>query len=262
MNKHFGRKIIQLMMGRDAPESKEFVSVPKIEEILKDLVVISEKDWGKYAFSREPLNGKFTEETRGRLIFQGNECGVKYAEQMLEIYGQITPQELAVKLGLDVKFSPMPTGGGRVLFAQFVEPNKIMVFEDCIDKAKKLLEGNELFPTAESLNLKQILLAHEIFHYLEEIYKDEIFTRTEKVQLWALKPFRYTSGIVCLGEIAGMAFAKRYLNLLYSPYVLDVLLVYGYSPEAAYHLYLEIMKLVGNRSAAFDDVLGCARLHG
>ena len=241
MNRGFAQKILESLMGRHPSEPKETVVVPKLADMLEELVTLPDAAWGKYAFSRDPLDGKFTDEARHRLILRANECGVQYADQMIERYGHFLPQDLAFKLGLTVEFSPIPAGGGHVVFAQFVEPYTIRVFEDCVIKANVLIEEQTLSSVVGSLDVKQTLLAHEIFHYLEVANKTQIFTKTEKVQLWAPKPFRNQSGIVCLGEIAGMAFAKQYLRMPYSPYILDVFLVYGYNEEAAYYLYQEIM---------------------
>jgi hypothetical protein len=232
--------------GNSTPEKKESIVIAEIQDMLKDLVEISDEDWGKYAFSREPLNGKFDDETKKRLILEANKCGVDYAHKMSSQYGQNTPQELAAKLGLNIEYLSKPVGGGHVIFAQFVEPNHITIFRDCVEKANELIENKDLLSVLSALDVEKVLLAHEIFHYIEELYKHEIFTKTEKVKLWAPKPFKNESRIVCLGEIAGMAFAKELLKMPYSPYVLDVFLVYDYNPEAAYYLYKEIMEITGN----------------
>ena len=61
--------------------------------------------------------------------------------------------------------------------------------------------------------------------------KKEIYTRTEKVELWR-RPFSNRSSIVCLSEIAAMAFAAQMTGIEVSPYMLDVLLVYAYDQNA------------------------------
>ena len=107
--------------------------------------------------------------------------------------------------------------------------------------------------------VKQLLLAHEIFHYIEVNDSKNIFTQTEKLELWALKPFHNRSTIRCLGEIAGMAFAQRLMGLDYSPFVMDVFFVYGYSKEVATILYDEIMELANhkeneiNKQSSYSD---------
>jgi len=124
-----------------------------------------------------------------------------------------------------------------VLFAQFVQPDEITIFTDCLDKAETL---GGLLPARAKL--QGIILAHELFHAVEEANPD-IYTRTEKIELWR-KPFSNKSCIVCLSEIAAMAFAKQLLGLDFNPYALDVLLVYPYDAQAACGLYAEICDLM------------------
>ena len=91
-----------------------------------------------------------------------------------------------------------------------------------------------------------MLMAHELFHGIEYRNKKQIFTQTEKIELWR-RPFSNKSKILCLSEIAAMAFAKRMTGISCSPYVLDVLLMYCYNEEAAEALYEEILEAAGVR---------------
>lgn len=220
-----------------APEYPE-VPLPEMVEKLKTL---SEADWGKYAFSREPLEGKFSEEQKMQYTVKANDCGRDWACRTVGQYGTNKPVELAEKLGVKVKYQNIPTGGGLVLFAQFVEPDEITIFTDCVDKAAEIEDecGCGILNREMLINT---LLAHELFHVVEERHVKEIYTRTETVELWK-RPFSNRSAISCLSEIAAMAFAARLLNLEFSPYILDVLLVYSYDKNAALGLYDEIINL-------------------
>ena len=60
-------------------------------------------------------------------------------------------------------------------------------------------------------------------------------------------PVSNKSKILCLSEMAAMAFAKRMTGISCSPYVLDVLLMYCYNEEAAIALYEEILEAAGIR---------------
>ena len=95
-----------------------------------------------------------------------------------------------------------------------------------------------------NIAVEDVLLAHELFHVTEYRKKDSIFTQTEKVELWR-KPFSNRSRILCLGEIAGMEFARCLTGITCTPYVLDVLMMYGYDKEAATALYEEIAAFAG-----------------
>lgn len=223
-----------------APSCPEYPEV-ELSEMVRTLEGFSEKEWGRYAFSREPLEGKFSEAQKEEYTRKANECGRTLAEQIAEEYGTRDTKKLAEKMGMKVKMPKVPVGGGLVLFAQYVEPDEITIFTDCVDKASELVEecGCSLLKRE---NLMNVLLAHELFHAVEEKHAKEIYTRTEKVELWR-KPFSNKSSISCLSEIAAMAFAAQLLHLTVSPYMLDVLLVYSYDKNAAWGLYDEIVSM-------------------
>ena len=184
-------------------------TVRPVGMIVEDLCRIPEDEWAKYAFSREPLNGKFNDEQRLDLTRQAIACGREYAEKLAKQYGMRDPEKLAKQLGLNVDYPDMPQNAERVL------------------------------------DIAKLLLGHELFHFVEEKYKKEIWTRTYKIELWAPKPLHNRSGVSVLGEIAAMSFAKTLTGISYSPYVMDAFLVYGYSPEAASGLYEEMMEKTG-----------------
>ena len=54
-------------------------------------------------------------------------------------------------------------------------------------------------------------------HNVEEKYKHEIYTKTEKIRLWSLGPVHNDSTIIALSEIAAMAFAKEITGIPYAP---------------------------------------------
>lgn len=81
-----------------------------------------------------------------------------------------------------------------VLFAQYVQPDEITIFMDCVEKAAQLQKKSGC-TLLEKETLTKILLAHELFHAVEELHEKEIYTRTEEVELWR-KPFSNRSAIV------------------------------------------------------------------
>jgi len=149
-------------------------------------------------------------------------------------------------MGLKVEYPTFPENADRVLFAEFREPGNIKIYMDAVKKADKFTERPEVREVlTEQLDIKSLLLAHELFHFVEEKYKKEIFTKQEKIRLWSLGPLHNDSTIIALSEVAAMAFAQAITGIPYSPYVMDVFLVYGYSPEEASGLYEEIMEYAG-----------------
>lgn len=222
--------------------------IPELSEMLVNLAGLPDEAYGKYAFSREILRGKIDDNARSELTLQANECGREYAGRMLAAHGLVKGEpkaadKLAAALGMKVLYPRVPTGTDHVTFAQFEAPDKISIFQDGLDKAAELLKDDKVRHVLGDIEIREILLAHELFHCVEEAFHKEIFTRTYKIELWAPWPLHNRSTVRCLGEIAGMAFARELLGLSYSPFVLDVFLIYGYDPVPAGCLYLEIMEL-------------------
>lgn len=227
-------------------DKKSHYAIRPVGIIVSDLCLIPEEDWGFYAFSREPLNGKFDDEKRRDLTLKAILCGREYADKLFDEYNTTNPESLCRMFSVKVDFPDMPQNKDRVLFAEFHEPDEIHIYMDGVRKGRELLGEpgvSDAFGT--NMDISKILLSHELFHFVEQKYKREIWTLNYKIDLWNLGPLHNFSGISVLGEIAAMSFTKKLMNLSYSPYVLDAFLVYGYSPEAASGLYEEMMEKAG-----------------
>lgn len=220
---------------------EETGNVLPIRLMVEELLKLDDETFGFYAWSREPLERKFDDRQKRDYIQKASDCGREEAVRLKTELGTAKPQEIAQRLGFRVTFPETPNGGGHVIFAQYVEPDEITVFMDSVKKADRVIGEHALGELLFDASVLDLLLAHEIFHGVEFQNRERIFTRTEKVELWR-KPFSNRSEIICLSEIAGMAFARELLGLPFSPYLLDVLLMYGYQKEAATALYGEIME--------------------
>lgn len=242
------KPITQGLFGKQGTTRYERPHFPlrPLDQMLRDLAGIEPVAWYKYVFSREPLNGKFTDEQRISWMEHALECGKEYAKKVMAEYKSDDPEVIAKAMGMKVSYPSYPEKTDRVLFAEYRVPDSICIYMDAVRKAKKLLEKPEISEVlTDRLNVSKLLLAHELFHYVEEKYKDDIYTKTEKIRLWSVGPLHNDSTIIALSEIAAMAFAREITGIPYAPYVMDVFLVYGYSPEEASGLYEEMMEFAG-----------------
>ena len=219
----------------------------ELSDMLKDLSNIPILHWDRYAFSRDPLDGRVSSVEREKYMQSSWECGVEWADKLIKEYGNLSAEKLANILGMEVEYPLLPESSDRVLFAEFREPNNIRIYLDAINKAKKYLEDTDVKEILGEADISDVLLLHELFHSVEEKHKKEIYTKTEKIRLWSIGPIHYNSGLVALSEIAAMGFAFRYSGIKFSPYLLDLLLIYGYSANEASGLYEEMMELAYDR---------------
>lgn len=213
-----------------------------LAEMVKAMLELSDQALGLYAWSADPLAGKFSLTQKTDYMTQAIRCGREEAKLIQAEYQTADPDQLAGLLGLKINEPELPVGGGHVIFAQYVEPDEVTIFTDAVRKAEVLIREENLGELLEEVDVRRLLLAHEIFHAIEYRKSESIFTKTEKVELWR-KPFSNRSGLIALSEIAGMAFAGELLGISFSPYVFDVILMYGYNKEAAAALFEEIMEL-------------------
>jgi hypothetical protein len=173
--------------------------------------------------------------------------GKEWALRMIAETGAKSPPAMLEALGLSlVENDDDMRGGGRPLYAQFVPERRIEIMTQPISIYSSMFEkfnneANELFPPPAQV--RELLLGHELYHYVEECHKNEIYSRTETIQLWKFLWITNNSTIRAISEIAAMSFTKTLNGISYSPFILDVLLFYGYDKKRAENVFKRIMRI-------------------
>ncbi len=220
----------------------EGYGVAPIGTIMSDVCRLPDDAWTDYAFMREPLNGRLNERRRHEFMALAQACGTEWARRLSTEFRTSVPARIAEGLGVSVEYRRMPHGQDRVLFAEFVEPDGIYLYEDALGRAQELLSQPEVREAVgPKLRTRSLLIGHEVFHAVELRHQDEMWTETFRIDTLGLGPFHNRSCLVVLSEIAAMAFARTLLDLPYSSYVMDILMTYAYSPKAGTSLYDEVM---------------------
>lgn len=214
-----------------------------LQEMLQDLFQVEDETWGLYAFSRELLKKRIQPDRIPGMIAQAIACGKEYAHLITQVSGSNDIRTITEKLKLKVEFQDTSMIGKRVLFARYTPPDKIEIMEEPVRQAVLRIskEAPFLIEHFQQNGIMDIILGHEIFHFVEEQYVQKIYTRTEKILLWNFFGFKNYSTIRTLGEIGAMAFTKELNKLNYSPFILDVLLYYGYDSSSAEKIYRDVL---------------------
>lgn len=213
-------------------ESKIINSHLTLDELWAKTLLLSDMTWYHYLFLQDPVAGKFSISEKNDLIQKAAACGCHYARKYAKYQ---TPARLAKHLDTEVHYPEQDESGGRTLFAQYTEPNKIEIFINCINELEKNQIMSQQYPDRETII--DVLMSHELFHRIEYIKHDTIFTQTYKKLLWKIGPIKNHSSLICLSEIAAMSFAKHFLKLNFNPCCFNVLLTYSYHQQAAVDLY-------------------------
>ncbi|ROR28258.1 hypothetical protein EDD66_105199 [Mobilisporobacter senegalensis] len=217
-----------------------------IKESAEKLMLLDDIEWGNYAFSRDPLNRKIDSDLRTHMIKNANFCGIEQARKLKNQYGPATVKEYAKKLDLKIKYEDSDGADNYIVFAKFNYPDKVTIYQGNIEKVTNLLEEKDMNEMMEHVDIESMLLAHEMFHYMEE-QDEKIYTRTETIELWKIGPLRNKSKLMAIGEIAAMAFARELLGISYSPYVFDAIMLYPHDGGKTQKLVDEILTFKKNR---------------
>lgn len=211
-----------------------------IKESTIELLKLNDFEWGMYAFSRDPLEGKLSVEEKRELIIQANKCGAEQAEKLKMQFGVKSVKEYAKKLKIQIIREDSDGSDNYIVFAKFNYPDKATIYSGNVKKVEKLIEENGMGKLLGHVNIESMLLAHEMYHYFEESDK-EIFTKTKKIVLWKLGSLQYKSKLIALSEIAAMSFARELLNLNYNPYLFDAIMLYPHDAKKTQSLIDEIL---------------------
>lgn len=215
-----------------------------IKDLIKELKTVDEKIWGLYTFKRDPICNKVTDIVKADMIKKANECGRLEAIDLKKKYGTKTCSQYAQKLGLIICEIEEKNANDYILFAKFNSPNKISININNVKKGEETVKKENLNLLIEEVKIEDILIAHEMFHFIEGKNK-EIYTTNTKIMLWKLGPIKYESGLIALGEIAAMAFTKELLQISYYPNLFDILLLYSHDEKRAKTLYDEVRDIKG-----------------
>jgi len=200
---------------------------------------LSAIDFAYYQISLDPIRGKIPKDEEEEIIKGSINCGIAEADKLKEKYGDLTVAEIAKELGIEIEYHKEQSALDFVYFGLFESPNKIFIYDNNIEKAVLLLK--ELRIKNFNVEFKDIVLAHELFHFIDE-HDSSLYTNTRTINLWSLgKFYTHKSKLICTGEIAAMSFAKRLLNLDFDPNILDYIFLAAFDLEKAAQLYQRIM---------------------
>jgi len=215
-----------------------------IKDLVKELKDINENIWGLYTFKRDPLFNKVTDDAKAEMIKKANECGRQEAVKLKEKFGTRTCRQYAQMLGLIISEIEEKNANDYILFAKFNSPNIISININNVKKGEESVKKENLDLIIEDVKIDEVLIAHEMFHFIEGKNK-EIYTSNTKITLWKLGPIKYKSHLIALGEIAAMAFTKELMQISYYPNLFDILLLYSHDEKRAKMLYDEVLVMKG-----------------
>lgn len=125
-----------------------------------------------------------------------------------------------------------------LFFAEY-EPDSrsIRLSEHAVEQVKGVMENTHLF---KNVNLRRLILAHELFHHLEAKQSD-IYTRQHHAEFKRFGRFSYRTRVAAISEVAAVHFSKLVLGLAFNPAIMEILLAYSVDPDRAWSIASQLI---------------------
>lgn len=158
--------------------------------------------------AKDKIFQKLPEEKKMSLIREVLLIGDEAAKRIIAEYKTSDPRKIAAQLGVRV----LGEGSGKKLRSEYRRDKKEIVVSRKFHE--KLLR--EVHSTELSENLLKFVVAHELFHHLENSQLGEIY-KNFKFKSWQLGPWVKHRFIKGLSDVAAQAFTESLLGLEISP---------------------------------------------
>lgn len=169
---------------------------------------------GMWELEHDVLFGKIPPDRYSQLIAFAWDLGRKTAHEYYENYGTRVPSQLASKLGLVLvevqENAALPAY--QVYSEYFSNQKRVVLHKDTILKAIRHLQGKGYAYCENYEQMRELFIAHEIYHHVECHVKG-LTSQKQKIVTLKIGPLQITSGIRALCEIGAHGFAKTLLQL-------------------------------------------------
>lgn len=142
------------------------------------------------------------------------ETGCKKAKDCIIESNTTVPTDIVKKLNITVidmdnSFAAVEY---RILSEYYSNSRKIVLYKNAIMNEILKWEDKVFFECKDYSIIREIFIAHEIFHHLE-CYEIGLTSKKKKIRTLKIGPLEITSGIRALSEIGAHGFTKTLLNL-------------------------------------------------
>jgi len=175
--------------------------------------------FGRLLLSRDPVYNLVPKDRIPELIALANDEGIRKAKEIRARYPDADAAGIAEMFDVKIEYSDdKNTMFGVVIHCEYHNKlRRIRIYRRSLKKLRTLIEEYAL---GDGAVLKQVFIAHEFYHFLEDLNANA-FLDAYKVTTLRLGPIKNDSTIAALSEIAAQAFAKELTGVGYYPCLLD-----------------------------------------
>jgi hypothetical protein len=149
--------------------------------------------------------------------------GAMTAKELRKRFPGLSPQEIACELQVSVMLSDDdPLVGSIWRFAEYRRrPPRIVLYTRGLAPFEQALAGNLATRFLGQAMIRDVFVAHELYHHVEAIRSEVPIARRYQSTLLQIGKWRWRTGIATLAEIAAGSFSQTLLDLPCHPKVLD-----------------------------------------
>lgn len=211
-------------------------------EILEQLLLLTDRQWGDYALRCDPLYPIMRTEKRAEAVTYAQNAGKKTARRLASEESCTELEPLIESCGVQIVGAAQNDGCGLYFLAQFQEPDRIVLYEENIAS----LSGYEKLLPAEKPFMRRLVLAHELYHVLE-LKRTELTAAELRVPVFKFGSYIRRKTVRAVSEIAAMSFAKELTGVPIHPQLLDILLLYARNDPNAESTALQVLERLRNK---------------
>lgn len=217
-----------------------------LQEIVEELINLNHLEWGDYFLSGDPLYKKISDKDKQDIIKKSQQCAKKQLLKWTNNHKSLTLKEAIHSNELTIFYNESPIIMEFMYFGLFDgHSSTIEVSLEAIAKVEKVITENQLWETLERVDLQQLILAHEFYHYLE--LTENLYTRQSTVELPMFRVLSKKRHVRAASEIAAVHFSQLWLGLNYCPAIFDLLLIYDNDSNRAINLALKLLRKGGDK---------------
>lgn len=208
-----------------------------VKEKVIELIKIPNDALSLYLLNQDRFKHKLSLETKKDIIVQSINEGTIQAQLLRQKYPKYQVKDLIEALDIKLVYLNETNPEDYIMLAHYFD-NTITLYQENINKLTLFIKELDI-DILNHINITDIILAHELYHYLEDQNQD-LYTNNVKVKLF--KYFKKTVSISSACEIGAMAFAQSLLDLSFSPIIFSYPTIYIFNPLNSEPLYQTMLK--------------------
>jgi hypothetical protein len=185
-------------------------------EALKRPLVMTMRSLSDSLLAEDAMFQRVPPDARSALVQAAVSEGQARSESVSRDWGA-DPWTIAQRLRITVVESDADANfGSTVVFAE------ITLYRNAIERTSRYLAAAREPSIPDLEDSTPVFLAHELYHHLARMAPRPPFSRAYRVTLLRLGPWRWTSRVASLEEIAAGAFAQTLLGLKFHPRLIEL----------------------------------------